>query len=384
MSAKIRLGINLIAFNETKAIGTLVFMRRLFIEMSKMDLSRFHLLIYIQKGIDLQAFCVPNKCEHEIIYVPHFKSTLVRILFEQTLFYGYLQKMDVFYTPSSISLPWFTRCKKVFTVHDMVPFIFPKKYSWFRRKYIQLTTRLCLHIGDKIITVSENSKKDILSFTGICSDKIVVIYNFITDGETITTKGISDIKTTDGTHLDLHQTYFLTVSTLHPAKNIEGLLEAFSLFSQGNPDYWLYIVGNKGWSYQSIFNKASELKLHDRVVFTGYLDDCALAALYHHCYGVVYVSFYEGFGIPPLEGFYHGKSCITSNNSSLPEVVGNAGILVDPYNIYSIAEGFKQFTLQHPILEQRIPSQIIKFSAAKQTSSFLDLLKTITSKPICP
>lgn len=378
MVKKFSIGINLISFRDTKAIGTFVYMRRLFMQMSTMDLSNIRLIIYIQKHIDPNVFHIPQNCEWDVIYVPRLTSAFQRIVFEQTWFYGYLKKMDVFYTPSSTSLPWFSRCKKVFTVHDMVPFTCPQKYSWFKRQYVQLTTKLCLKIGTHIITVSQNSKADIIKYVRINPRKISIVYNFITKDETITQRNLRPtIITEDGASIDLHHNYFLTVATLQPGKNIEGLLDAFHMFLQTHPTYYLYIVGSKGWGYQSIFDKAKELQLEHNVIFTGYLDDASLAALYEACMGVVYTSFYEGFGIPPLEGFYHKKSCVASNNSSLPEVVGEAGILVDPHSPRSIAEGMVNFLAWHTQLEQKIPVQIAKFSPEKQTQTFLALMTSL-------
>lgn len=378
MTKKLRIGINLISFRDTKAIGTFVYVKRLLTQMSEMDMSNIHLIIYIQKHIAPNAFNIPSNCTHEIIYVPRLNSPLRRIIFEQTLFYKYLKKMDVFYTPSSTSLPWLTKYTKVFTVHDMIPFTCPQKYSWLKRQYVQLTTKLCLHIGNHIITVSQNSKTDIIKYAHITPSKISIIYNFITNQESVVQRGLQQVHTQDGRQIDLHCNYFLTVATLQPGKNIEGLLEAFSIFLHNNPHYFLYIVGNKGWGYQTIFDKIEELKLHDKVILTGYLDDSSLATLYEYCLGVVYTSFYEGFGIPPLEGFYHNKSCVASNNSSLPEVVGNAGILVDPYSPQSIAEGLAQFLSAHTYLERHIPTQIAKFAPAKQTQAFLSLITNLS------
>lgn len=374
MGNKVQIGINLISFRDSKAIGTFVYMKRLFTQMSEIDLSNIHFIIYMQKHIDPADFHIPPDCDCEIIFVPQLTTPIKRIIFEQTLFYKYLKKMDVFYTPSSTSLPWLTRYKKIFTVHDMVPFTCRQKYSWFKRKYIQLTTKLCLKIGYHIVTVSQNSKKDIIRYTHINPNKISIIYNFITNHEPITQQGPHKVFTSDGQPINLNRTYFLTVSTLQPGKNIEGLLEAFNIFLHKNANYYLYIVGNKGWGYQTIFDKVKRLKLDQNVILTGYMDDASLSTLYDNCIGVVYTSFYEGFGIPPLEGFYHKKSCVASNNSSLPEVVGKAGILVDPYHPNSIAEGLNTFLTRHTELEKEIPTQIAKFSPTTQTHAFLTLL----------
>ena len=114
----------------------------------------------------------------------------------------------------------------------------------------------------------------------------------------------------DGISLRLDVPFFVTVSTLQPAKNIDGLIKAFILFKKKNPSYYLYIVGNKGWNYSGLFDLVKQNNMEKYVFFSGYLDDVSLSTLYSYSKGIIYVSFYEGFGIPPLEGFYHGKSCV--------------------------------------------------------------------------
>ena len=115
------------------------------------------------------------------------------------------------------------------------------------------------------------------------------------------------------------------------------------------------------------------MHIEDKVFFLGYLDDKKLSTLYSACIGVAYVSFYEGFGIPPLEGFYHNKVCIASSTSSIPEVVGKAGILVNPHEISSIYLGLKLFLKEKEKLTKYIPEQLRKFNPQKQIQVFNDL-----------
>jgi glycosyltransferase involved in cell wall biosynthesis len=237
-------------------------------------------------------------------------------------------------------------------------------------------TRICAKKANHIVTVSENSKSDIIEYLSISPQKITVIYNFILESEDVCKQGDGDscIIAKNGDILMINKPFFVSVSTLQPGKNIEGLITAFSAFSEKNPQYYLYIVGNKGWGYDSIFKVARKLNICDKVFFTGYVDDSNLAKLYSNCEGVVYVSFYEGFGIPPLEGFYHNKACVVSDTSSLPEVVGQAGILVNPYNTTSIKDGLESFIQNKCHLERHIPTQISKFNSDIQVLKFKNVL----------
>lgn len=369
------IAINLISFSDTKSVGTFVFTKRLLHEIFKREVHNVSFVIYIQKEVSIVDFCIPDIETVNIVRVPHFKKSFWRIIFEQTLFYFYQYRCDVFYTPS-LSLPLFACGAKILTIHDMIPFWDKKKYSWLIRKYVVFMTYCTAMRAKKIVTVSESSKSDVIRYLKIDDSKIHVIYNFVSNNEIVVQKQDycqSILHYSQDKYLNLNVPFFLTVSTLQPAKNIDGLIDAFYLFHLENPSFYLYIVGNKGWNYQNLFTKVKNNNLEDCVIFTGYLDDNKLSILYSKCIGVVYVSFYEGFGIPPLEGFYHNKCCIASNTSSIPEVVGKAGILVDPYDTKAICKGMKIFVEKRKDMMMYIPEQLRKFSPENQIRKLLDL-----------
>jgi glycosyltransferase involved in cell wall biosynthesis len=135
--------------------------------------------------------------------------------------------------------------------------------------------------------------------------------------------------------------YILFLSTLKPSKNVEGLIEAFSKVANEYPKVKLVIAGKKGWLYQSIFKKAEELGLNDKIVFTDYVSEEDKPALYKGARVFVSPSFWEGFGLDALNAMACGVPVVASNVGSLPEVVGKAGMLVDPYSSDSIAGGLR-------------------------------------------
>jgi glycosyltransferase involved in cell wall biosynthesis len=135
--------------------------------------------------------------------------------------------------------------------------------------------------------------------------------------------------------------YFLGLSTLEPRKNIDQLIRCFArlVSDQGLKDLRLVLVGAKGWDYNKIFEAISSLEISkDHIILTGYVAEEDLAALYSGALAFVYLSLYEGFGLPPLEAMQSGTPVITSNTSSLPEVVGNAGIMLDPLDADAICQ----------------------------------------------
>lgn len=225
--------------------------------------------------------------------------------------------------------------RQIVSIMDMTTFINP---LWFNKKFAAYYQWLVPKIARRsrsIFTISENSKKDIIKYTGVPEDKVKVLYC-----------GISDIFSSDKPvqsgimeRLGLKpHSYFLAVSSLDPRKNFKMLIDAFLHSGIQTP---LVIVGSKG----KVFN---DMQLNidtidsSKVIFTDYINDEDLKALYKSSLCFVYPSLYEGFGIPPLEAMANGCPTIVSNTSSLPEVCGNASLYIDPYDRNSITDAMKE------------------------------------------
>ncbi|WP_321332035.1 glycosyltransferase family 1 protein [uncultured Bacteroides sp.] len=367
---KMIINVNLIGFSSNKSVGTLIYTKRLFSQLHECNNKDYHFIFYAQNSFDFSGFNLPK--DAEIVRVPDMKSAMIRRLYEHTLFRLKLKKANFLFTPYMTIPLLFSPSKQIVTIHDMVPFMLNKKYGALKLRLLKFETMLAAKLSSMIVTVSNNSKKDICQITKVSPDKVHVIYNFIRDNEQVV-QCLSDPNLIQ--RYQLSKPYFITVATLQPGKNIERLIRAFSHFLQENPGCQLCIVGNKGWGFATIYEEVQKLKMEESVIFTGYADDRTLDILYSHCLGVVYVSLYEGFGIPPLEGFYHHKAAIVSNNSSLPEVVGNAAIMVDPTDEISLAKGISAFLHQRETLESKIQQQILKFNPLSIANNFLRILK---------
>ena len=137
---------------------------------------------------------------------------------------------------------------------------------------------------------------------------------------------------------DITFPFILYLGTLEPRKNLKSLILAYNEIKKKFPEYKLIIGGAKGWGYKNIFQIIDNLGIDKDIIFTGYIPEKDLPSLYNSAELFVYPSFYEGFGLPPLEAMACGTPVITSNTSSLPEVVGNAGIMVDPNNVNQLAD----------------------------------------------
>jgi glycosyltransferase involved in cell wall biosynthesis len=175
--------------------------------------------------------------------------------------------------------------------------------------------------------------------------------------------------------------YILTVGTLEPRKNVDHLIDAFSRFvrEQHNRDLYLVIVGIKGWNYGRIFSRVSQEQwLRDRVRFAGYVPDADLSPLYSGALAFAYLSLYEGFGLPPLEAMQCGVPVIASNTSSFPEVVGDAGVLVNPTDLDRLCEAINTIYHSSSVREsmtRRSLARARRFSWDKCARDTLDTYK---------
>jgi len=163
----------------------------------------------------------------------------------------------------------------------------------------------------------------------------------------------------------LSQTFVLYIGTLEPRKNLARLVEAFAVSAARDPDIQLVIAGKKGWMQDALFATIDRLDLRGRIVFTGFIDEADKAPLIAACTVFVYPSLYEGFGLPALEAIACGAPTITSNLSALPEVVGDAALLIDPTSTPKLVEALELLLLNPDLrgdLRSRGPLQAAKFS----------------------
>jgi len=286
-------------------------------------------------------------------------------------------KIDLFISPDSwISLK--TKVKTVTVFHDLnyehnPLYIKPV----LQRKYCLHYSRKFAKRADRIATVSEFTKKDLVMLYGIDPDKIDVVYNGCNEqfGE------CDDIKKAVIRHeFTGGSEYFIYVGAIHERKNICNMFKAFDLFkTETGSDVKLLMVGKKMWS-DNIFEIAYEQMRHkDSVIFTGRLSNEKLAEAMSASVALLYVSFFEGFGIPILEAFGAKTAVITSNLSSMPEVAGDAALLVNPYSFEQIADAMTKLSgddrLRNSLIE-RGNLQIQKFSWDKTADKLWNCIDT--------
>lgn len=217
---------------------------------------------------------------------------------------------------------------KITTVHDMVPFKFPQTSSSGIRQTHKKRLAWVARESAAIIAVSQSTKKDILDYLKVPEEKIHVIYEGVESFFSPQPPAIIDnVKRKYGLKGD----YLFSLSTLEPRKNQKRLIQAYSQIKDKYPGLQLLLGGKTGWG--------EEIKPVEGVIMPGFIPDVDLSALYSGCLAMPFPSLYEGFGLAPLQAMACGAAVVTSNISSLPEVVDKAGVLVDPEDVKAIAAG---------------------------------------------
>jgi glycosyltransferase involved in cell wall biosynthesis len=251
------------------------------------------------------------------------------------------EHVDLFHAPHYV-LPPLTHCRSVVTIHDCIHLMFPHYFpNRIARAYARSALWAAARRSDRILTVSEASKNDILRCFKVPAEKVTVIYNALDDR--LSTEPDAEQMARVRERYQLNEPFVLYVGNIKPHKNLVRLIDAFSrLRKQGFEHLKLLIIGDEISKHQSLRREVHRLKLHKYVRFFGFVPFETLAALYRLAGLFVFPSLYEGFGLPPLEAMACGTPVVTSNVSSLPEVVGDGALLIDPYDPDSIADGMRQ------------------------------------------
>lgn len=280
------------------------------------------------------------------------------------------EKPEVFFTPGHYA-PRFCPCPSVISVLDTSYLLFP---DYFRKQdlyQLKSWTAYSIKKAKKIITISQSSKQDLLKFYPIKEDKIKVIYLGFDRNRFY--QNLDKEKTEEIVQkYSLTIPYILFVGTLQPRKNVIKLVEAFEKLAISNQqlaNYELVIVGKKGWIYDETIERINSSPLKDKIKQLGFVEDNDLPYLYKRASCFVLPSLYEGFGIPVAEAMSVGTPVVISDNSSLPEVAGKAGILINPNDINSIKSGLEKALTLNPKEKEDIIriglEQVKKFSWEK-------------------
>lgn len=297
----------------------------------------------------------------------------------------YKYKIELFHSPH-FNAPVFAPCKLVVTIHDLILINFSTQRATtlsifkYKLKYLgyKFVIWLAIQRAKKIIAVSEFTKADIIRNFGTYPDKI-----------TVTLEGIADFNRTETLHdsrlaekLGLKGPFYLYIGNAYPHKNLEGLVSAYAELASKPEAPQLVFVGKEDYFYNRLKERAEAFGLWNRnsndnkIIFAGFMTDQQISILFGQALAYIFPSFYEGFGLPPLEAMAHGVPVLSSNQSSMPEILGAAAKYFDPYDkdeIVSVMESAKLGQIDRDEMIRRGFEQVKKYDWNKCAQETLDI-----------
>ena len=286
---------------------------------------------------------------------------------------------DIFHSPNFILPPLYNTCG-LLTVHDLSFMKYPHKTVPKLQKWLSKTVPHSIKRATHVLADSMSTKNDLETMLNVPSKKISVV------GAGVESRFKPIIDTHILNHVrqkyNLPTKFILGLSTLEPRKNFEGLIQAFNHVEPFFSDMHLVIAGGKGWLYESIFAEAESSSVSDKIHIIGFVDDDDLPAIYSMAEVFAYPSYYEGFGIPVLESMACGTPVVAADNSSLPEVMGEAGIMVPATDITALAVAIKELCCDHALRERYIQrgfEQASKFTWGKTADILLNVYSMIST-----
>lgn len=348
----------------------------------KIDKSNTYSFFYNSfKSLELPILS-DNKIE---IIKTSYPNKLFNYFFQKIFNFPKLDKVinqsDIFYSPHINFSSFSNKTKSVITIHDLSFLRYPEFFSFRKNLWHQaINIKKSINKYDKIVAVSQNTKNDIIELLKVSEKKIEVIYPGLPDYPKNDKEWPNDyLKIEYGINSD----YILYFGTIEPRKNISGLISAYNLLRDKGLNCLLVLVGAWGWKTKEVKNKWQSSKYKDDIKFIGYISDELKPLFYKQATVLAYPSFYEGFGFPPLEAMYFNLPVVAGNVSSLPEILGDSAILVNPDKPQDLAEAL-EMVLKDENLRNKMKvlgqKRISKFSWSDTAQKYLDLFNKLNSK----
>jgi glycosyltransferase involved in cell wall biosynthesis len=300
---------------------------------------------------------------------------------------------DLVHIPHLFWMPRSLPCPYVITVHDVLDHMYrARDRSSLRRSLHFHLTRRVLKGAGRILAVSKFTKSEIEKLFGIRGSRVEVVYNAIDERFLHGHASENDRQILAERYLITYP-FLLYAGRISPHKNVVRIIEAFSalkgeLEKEGKfPDLKLIIIGDELSKHPDLRRTVIRSGVHNDVRFMGFVPIEMLRVFYDAAKVFVFPSLYEGFGLPPLEAMAHGTPVVTSNTSSLPEVVGNAAVLVNPENVFEIMRALQRVLLDQSVrdrIKQRSYEQTKKFSWDKSAQRILEIYQEVAISAVAP
>jgi glycosyltransferase involved in cell wall biosynthesis len=351
----------------------------------RMDSEHFYVVFLSPENYDL--FSSKNENVKKVLVKSRWYSWAEQIIFPWQI---YKEKLDLMHF-THFNVPILTTVKFVVTIHDLILTRFSTQRAtllpplYYKIKYLayKFVISRAVSKSEKIIAVSEFTKKDIEKKFKVKKDKISVIYEGISDLSSHEEENSDSDKKVLKSYNIGDNRYLLYVGNAYPHKNLEAFLDIFKKIKKDFPSLLLVLVGKDDYFYKRLKKHTQSLNLsNEDVIFADYIPDKDLASLYRNALAYVFPSLYEGFGLPPLEAMAYNCPIVSSNQTSLPEILGDAALYFNPYNNIDVYEKIKKIIKNKYLrrnLVEKGETQINQynwFSSAHSTYSlYLDLLK---------
>ncbi len=317
---------------------------------------------------------LPNDERVELCVLPARRLWTHRTLAQEVT----RRRPDVLFVPAHV-IPFVLPARRlpasVVTVHDLGYHAFPETHTWQQRLLIEGGTRWSVHVAQRVIAVSQATANDLIARYRVPQERIRVIYEAPAQTAIVTPAQVDAVRQ----RYQLQRPYALFVGTIQPRKNVARLLQAYDWLVRNTPvAFDLVFAGARGWLSDSLYEQAASMGLAQQVRFLGYIPDDDLPALLKGALFFSFPSLFEGFGLPVLEAQSYGVPVLTSNNSSLPEVAGDAALLVDPTDVDAIANAMLRLSQDEVLRQQLIEAgyaNVQRFSwekAARETLAVLE------------
>jgi len=372
-----RIGVNALFLIPGKVGGTETYLHNLLRNLAMIDRENEYIIFTNKENSGIFEISQGNFKEALCPIKATFRPA--RIFWEQFILPLQVSKynIDVLYS-AGYTAPVIIPCSSVVTIHDMNYFYYPEDFSRLSALFLKVLVPIAAKRVDKIITVSNNSKKDIVKILKVPESKVCVTYEagkiVSLPEEKVRGKKLEKDYRND-------KKFILTVSASHPHKNLPRLVEAYNiLYKKYQIKHQLIMVGIKGRAHHLLTKSIKKLSLGERVKFIGWVSREDLSLLYLNADLFVFPSLFEGFGLPILEAMSCGVPVITSNYGAMAEVAGEAALLVDPYNIDEIAEAMYKVLTDKNLRENLIKKGLERakqFSWEKTAKETLKIYKEV-------
>lgn len=270
--------------------------------------------------------------------------------------------------------PLFLPCASVVTFHDMSFFLYPQLHTLGKRLFFPRAIRSSARRADALLTISESTRQDAINLLGIPEEKIFTTHL----GVTPDFQPISNVEQLEAVRIkyQLPEKFLLYVGVVEPRKNLPLLIQSMRDILDEGIDHSLVMVGRMGWMYQDVLYQIDNLGLKEKINFAGYVPSEDLPMVYNLADVLVYPSVYEGFGLPPLEALACGTPVITTAVSSMPEHVGQAGILIPPGDGQALTQALLQVLTDRDLrkqLSKKGPEQAAQFTWKRTSQETLSV-----------